>query len=390
MRSTDGPLDVENVTKNFVDSVERVPQKYFVNKPLSDLTEAELANMPREIREVRRKRTRVVDKVKREAAQKVIEGRLTVMRQNSRNIKGLAINVSTWAEVDTQTGMCWGDWHVKMRLEQALRDMGHTVEVFPELADITIYLWGSPFKEKAVYPFHYNPRSFNVAWFYSHPDVMSKEEMTKYDLAFCLSPSYADRIRPWGVPIEILMGCTDMRPPAPDRRITSHDIVFIGNARGALTYGRDIIRDLDPPLGTKVLVFGHKWITKPDFNHEWYGGRYFPYERLPELYAGAKISLNDHHQDMAKYGFIAVKVFDILASGGFCITDKVRGMADFFDGAVPTFGSPEELNEMVKYYLEHEKERTVLAERGKAIASRHTYRDRAETIIEVARQKMGV
>lgn len=387
MRSNGG-YDRENVGKNFVGSLQQGSSKHFVNKPLNEMTEEELAYMSPEIRAMKARQGRVVDKDKQMARRKTVEGRLTTMRRNSRDIQGLAVNIRTWAEGDTQTGLCWGDWHVKMRLEAALHDMGHTVEVFPELADVTIYLWGSPFKTKKDYPFYYNPRSFNVAWFYSNPDKMTDEELKMFDLIFCLSPSYANRIRDWGPPVEILMGCTDMRPPK--RSINSHDIVFIGNARGALPYGREIIRDLNPPDGTRVLVFGHKWISKTEFNRSWYGGRYFPYDRLPELYSGAKISLNDHHPDMARNGFISVKIFDILASGGFCIADSVRGISDFFKGAVPTFRTPAELNEMVRYYLEHDRERQALAERGKAIAWKHTYRDRAETIIEVTKKHMGV
>jgi len=319
--------------KNFVDGVHHIQSKHFVNKSVDEMSDVEAADF---LASARRRRGRgTIDIEKRKARRAVVEQRLTAMRRNSQNIKGLAINVRTWAEGDTQTYACWGDWHVKMRLEAAFRAMGHTCEVFPELADITVYLWGSPFRPKKTYPFYYNENSFNIAWFYSHPEKMTDQELRMFDLAFCLSPNYADVIRGWGVPIEILMGCTDMRPPK--RTITSHDIVFIGNARGALPHGRDIIRDLDPPHNTKVLVFGHKWVTKTDFRRSWYGGRYYPYERLPELYAGAKISLNDHHPGMAKNGFIAVKVFDILASGGFCITDHVRGIDNFFRGSVPTF-----------------------------------------------------
>lgn len=377
----------QDIRKNFEQARRQIAHKHFVNKPLVEMTDEEINYVPPDIAAARKHmRGRITDE-KKKARMRLVEKRITAMRRNSANIKGLAINVRTWAEGDTQTYACWGDWHVKMRLEAAFRELGHTCEVFPELADITLYLWGSPFRPKKTYPFYYNERSFNVAWFYSHPEKMTPDELRTFDLAFCLSPSYINAIRDWGVPTEVLMGCTDMRPP--ERPITTHDIVFIGNARGALAHGRDIIRDLKPPQGTKVLVFGHKWQSKPDFPRAWYGGRYFAYDRLPELYAGSKICLNDHHREMAKNGFIAVKIFDILASGGFCISDYVQGMDRFFRGAVPMFRTGGELNEKVRFYLEHPEERAKLAEKGRAIAQKHTYRSRAEKIIEVARQHMG-
>jgi len=365
--------------KNFVAGYDRSTQKISKNfiKPGDD----------RDPNRGRKKVDHALHEERLRHKRQAIQHRLTAMRRNTANIHGLAINVRTWAEGDFRTNTCWGDWWVKQRLEAAFLKMGHTVEVMPEFADITIYLWGSPFPAHDTYPFRYNPSSFNVAWFYSHPDKMTEEELRKYDLVFCLSPYFASKISKWGVPVEVLIGCTDMRPPS---KISVHnDIVFVGNARGPLAHGRSVIRDLDPGE-YRVKVFGAKWRSKPGFDLSWYGGQYFPYERLNELYAGATISLNDHHPDMAREGFVAVKIFDILASGGFCISDENKGVKQIFGDSVPMWRNANELNRLVAYYLKNKEKREALATKGAIIARKHTYPSRAQTMLEAARQLMGV
>lgn len=364
-------------------------RRLFVNKPLNERTaeddalEAKLAG-----RHGHSRRSSAMKAERNRLKRQVTETRLTEIRRNSQNIKGLAINVRTWAETDCRTFLCWGDWWVKKRLEAAFTAMGHTVEVFPEFADITVYLFGHPFPRRDKYPFFYNPNSFNVCWFHSHPQKMTAEEMAKYNLVFSLSPSFIPQIKDMGPPVEALEVCTDMRPPKKKPPF-SHGVVFVGNARGALGFGREIIRDLHP-VGYTPVVIGCKWLAKPGFDRAWYAGQYWPYERLPDLYNSAAISLNDHHKPMALEGFLSFRILDVLASGGFCISDRAKGLDRFMDGTVPMFRNAEQLNRLVHRYLADDKARAELSARGMEIAHRHTYRARAEKIVEVATHMMGV
>lgn len=318
----------------------------------------------------------------------VLRLRQAAVRRNSNSIQGLAINVRTWAETDFSDFKCWGDWWVKVRLEHAFRSMGHTVEVLPELADITVYLFGHPFPAMPDYPYLYNSKSFNVCWFHSHPERMTASELRKYDLVFCISPRFTSEIRELGPVVEELQICTDMRPPG-EVPPAPRDVVFVGNARTRLPYGRKVIRDL-APRGYQPMVVGARWETRPDFDMSWYGGHYWPYERLPELYAGAWISLNDHHESMAHHGFLSFRILDILASGGFCISDHAEGLDNFMEGAVPMYRRPEELNELVEFYLTHAAKRAELATRGRNVAQRHTFLHRAKRILAQAGALMGV
>lgn len=97
---------------------------------------------------------------------------------------------------------------------------------------------------------------------------------------------------------------------------------------------------------------------------------------MENLYASARITLNDHHPDMAREGFVSNKIFDILAGGGFVISDTNPGLNRIFGSLVPQYGSPEHLRELVGYYLERDDERRSRMKMARKIALTHTYRQR--------------
>jgi len=80
---------------------------------------------------------------------------------------------------------------------------------------------------------------------------------------------------------------------------------------------------------------------------------------------------------MEREGFVSNKVFDILASGGFVISGKNKGLALLFEDSVPEYESAEHLKEIVEYYLDHPEERQRLMAKGLKIARTHTYAERA-------------
>jgi len=108
------------------------------------------------------------------------------------------------------------------------------------------------------------------------------------------------------------------------------------------------------------------------------GGRYFDNQKLNELYASSLICINDHHPDMLQEGMVAVKIFDILASGSFAISDRNPGIDDIFGDAVPQYESPQHLRELLDFYIAHPEERLKLMEKGRKIALSHTYEKRTE------------
>ena len=187
-----------------------------------------------------------------------------------------------------------------------------------------------------------------------------------------------------GFKAELMIGATAKKPLQEEIK---YDIVFVGNTRFDLPYDRKIVHDVgETPHNFKV--WGARW--KDKLPQKYYGGQYIDNQSLDNLYASSLITLNDHHDDMSREGFVAVRVFDILASGGFCISDKNSGIEEIFGDAVPQYESARHLKELIDYYINHPDERLKLMEKGREIALSHTWQKRAEQFLKaIESRKFG-
>ena len=86
---------------------------------------------------------------------------------------------------------------------------------------------------------------------------------------------------------------------------------------------------------------------------------------------------------MRDLDFPSNRLFDALACGTFVISDKIPSAETLFEGNVITYENAEDLNEKIKYYLSHDEERRMIAEKGKEIVLKnHTFDNRVDTIID--------
>ena len=79
------------------------------------------------------------------------------------------------------------------------------------------------------------------------------------------------------------------------------------------------------------------------------------------------------------------RTFEIPACGGFLLHERTEELADFYEEGreVACFGSPEELVEKVRYYLDHEAERARIAEAGhRRCVREHSLTVRAQAVVE--------
>lgn len=79
------------------------------------------------------------------------------------------------------------------------------------------------------------------------------------------------------------------------------------------------------------------------------------------------------------------RTFHIPASGGFLLHERTAELADFYEEGqeVACFGSPGELVEKVRYYLDHEEERRRIAEAGhRRCVKENRWSQRARVIVE--------
>jgi spore maturation protein CgeB len=250
----------------------------------------------------------------------------------------------------------WGDYWLKENLLREFAKTGYPVD--SSNPDILLHLFGEPVGNIA-------PGAYAILWIHSHPDWIMPEILRRYRKIYSVSKAFTQKIVSRGFEAETLMVPTAMTPLVRNKR---YDIVFVGNTKKGQV--RKIIRDLgDSPYDIKVWGWGWMGLI-PD---EWYGGEYYPNDRLNELYASSRIVLNDHHEDMRREGFLNPRILDVLASGGFVISDGVKGLGEIFGRCVPVYDSPEELRSMIDRFMRDDAGREQLAAEGREIALRYTY-----------------
>lgn len=288
----------------------------------------------------------------------------TTARRLDPLCRRLRVQFVTCADTDPDhfRRLQYGDTWVKYELMKILGARGYIVT--DREPDVAIHLFGKvmPLPEQA----------YKICWIYSHPEHVTPKVLEPYDRIFCLSGRFCEEVRRMGFEAECLPGATAKQPvDAPVER----DVLFVGNARSD---GHRAIVDALRGADADYRVIGRGYRDLPPEHWE---GPYVDYAGLDRLYASSRIVLNDHWPDMAHYGFVAVRVFDILASGGFCLSDRNPGLEERLGDAVPQYESPEELQSLIRYYIDHEDERREKASVGRVRALAHNWADRAEQLM---------
>ncbi len=265
---------------------------------------------------------------------------------------------------DEQRRPLWGDYWVKYELSRELNALNF--RIVDREPDVIFYLFGMPISGLSK-------DTYNIVWVYSHPDAVTAENLRSFDKIFALSPALKNKLEKLGYEnIELMLGATSKKPIETEIK---YDVVFVGNSRGK--FGRKIVSDLGN-IPWNFKVWGNGWDRL--LPEKYIGGRYYDNQRLGELYASSLVSINDHHPDMSREGMVAVKIFDILASNGFAISDRNPGIEEIFGDAVPQYENAEHLREMLALYIKSPNTRLEMMRAGREIALQHTWKKRAEQI----------
>lgn len=111
------------------------------------------------------------------------------------------------------------------------------------------------------------------------------------------------------------------------------------------------------------------------------------YNEAPYVYSNSKVNLNISLRSI-KNG-VPLRVFDVLGNGGFLLSNYQPDFLELFepDEEVVLYGSQEEAVEKAKFYLEHERLRLGIAQRGQQkVLAEHTYLRRAEVMCDCVEQ----
>ncbi len=129
--------------------------------------------------------------------------------------------------------------------------------------------------------------------------------------------------------------------------------------------------------GWKEILHGG-YIIRPKLNY---------YNELPIFYNACKINFNATSLQMREA--VNQRVFDVPACGAFLLTDHQKAIEELFEVGkeVITYKEPEEIPELVRFYLRHDTEREKIATRARErILNEHTYVHRLQKVIDVMRR----
>lgn len=91
------------------------------------------------------------------------------------------------------------------------------------------------------------------------------------------------------------------------------------------------------------------------------------YTQMPKVFYHSKININVSSRTIR--GGIPLRVLDVIACGGFCLTNAQPDLYFYFEEgkSIVTFQNLSDMRRKIAYYLEHDKERQQIIEEGRKV-----------------------
>lgn len=170
-----------------------------------------------------------------------------------------------------------------------------------------------------------------------------------------------------------------------DKRQYAHDVSFVGSFYPVRSELFEHLASFD------LAIWGPGWENlEPGspLRAVIRGTHTLPSEWL-KIYSASKIVLATHYQDPTLKIPVyqaSPRVFEAMACGAFVVSDSQRDVLALFRNGedLVCFGSAVDLEEKVRYYLEHPEHRIDIARRGKeAVLKGHTYVHRIKELLSI-------
>lgn len=285
---------------------------------------------------------------------------------------------------DPVRGAKWGDTHFASSLSTAFMRAGFDAKCHTRVEweqphaqpfDVVVHLRG-------LHAVDIDPVRTNVMWIISHGDDVSDEELDGNDLVLVASSVFADRLRErTSTPVHVFHQATDpvrFRPRWRDARRAAGEVVVVANARFPYRRAPRWLMQ----LGWDFELYGANWDRLPE--KQFVTSEYVPNDELSDIYATAGVVVADQWDHMAAEGFVANRLFDVAASGGFVVSDEGCGVREVFGDLVPTYGSREELDELLTRYTVDVRERERLSAAAmRLVRAEHTFDARVKTLLDL-------
>lgn len=278
----------------------------------------------------------------------------------------------------------WGDTHFANSLAAAFARRGfearmHTTDqwdmAFAHTYDVVIHLRG-------LRRYQTRPGAVNVLWIISHPEDVTDDELDEFDHILVASSPFAAKIAGrTSRPVAVMHQAADttvFHPLSRDLRRSVSGIAVVANARWPARPAPRWLME----LGWDFSLFGANWENFPERRHVVAG--YVPNDELSDIYATADVVVADQWEYMAREGFVANRLFDVAAAGGFVMCDGGPGVHEVFGDLVPTYHTRAELDQLLRHYLDDRAERTRVSNEMMALVrSEHSFDRRVDTILDL-------
>ena len=112
---------------------------------------------------------------------------------------------------------------------------------------------------------------------------------------------------------------------------------------------------------------------------------------MPRVFCGSDINMNFTIRNIRSG--IPLRVWDIMACGGFVLTNFQAELPAYFEDGMHMawFGSIDDMRRKADYYLAHDDERRQIAEQGRRfVMQNHTYRNRIEVIFNILEKEGAI
>jgi Uncharacterized protein conserved in bacteria len=162
-----------------------------------------------------------------------------------------------------------------------------------------------------------------------------------------------------------------------------HSVAFVGNdIRGPIVNQCYLM----PALPFGLTIYGNNtWV--PPLSAACRGK--LPMPDLPRLYSSAFVNLNAHISEHINLDTINLRIYDVLACGGFILSDHIDSLPTVFgDSVVTTSGDEDEWAKLVRYLADPEERCRRSREGRKIVMSDHTYANRVETVVAYLREAL--
>lgn len=215
------------------------------------------------------------------------------------------------------------------------------------------------------------------------PNISNFKE---YDLILSSLPNFVEKFKKVGIKSEYFrLGFEAEVLNHLDKRENSFPVVHIGGY-GQIHQERNLLLEKANEI-TPIDFFGYGLggLTPDSKIRNNFHGEAWGLEMFNVLY-NSKITMTKHIQSVANDYANNMTLYEATGVGTLLITDEKKNLGEIFKVGeeVVTYKDAEDLAEKIRYYLEHEEERKLIAAAGqKRTLETHNYKVRMEELLDI-------